>query len=169
MCTDRQRLYLRDLGVDPTAPLAGLPKQVASEWIGELKELVSRASLPVGQPLTSALVTAIGGREEALHTPPRALSAVVPKPSANPNENSGTGCSTPTQSPADESWWKLELQATVETREGRSVTISVSGSEHRRHGLRDEDAQLLAARVRAALDRELDGIRARPLGAAPSA
>lgn len=144
MCTDRQRLYLRDLGVDPTAPLDGLPKDVASEWIGELKELVSRASLPIGQPLTSAVVTAVGGREEALHTPPRTLSAVVPRPSANPNEDSGAGSSTPTQSLADESWWKLELQATVTVGEGRTMTVSVGGSEHRRRPLSNEDVDALA-------------------------
>lgn len=158
MCTDRQRLYLRDLGVDPTAPLDGLPKEVASEWIDELKELVSRASLPVGQPLTSAVVTAVGGREEALHTPPRTLSMVAPGPSANPNESPGAGSSTPTPFPADESWWKLELQATVTVGEGRSVTISVSGSEHRRRPLSDDDVDALALRVRGALDREVERI-----------
>ena len=66
MCTDRQRLYLRDLGVDPTAPLDGLPKEVALEWIAELKEISARASLPVGARLTLPVVRAVGGRENAL-------------------------------------------------------------------------------------------------------
>jgi hypothetical protein len=164
MATNRQSLYLRDLGVDPRAELDDLPKEEASEWIEELKEYTARASLPVGRGLTAEVLRAVGAREDALMLPPSRSAAVRFRPVAIENATRSEGqCAQPALSPpADESWWKLELQATVPLGKDHVVTIAVSGSEHRRRGLGVQDAEALAERVRGVLEVEVRRVRENP-------
>ena len=173
MATDRQSLYLRDLGVDPRASTDDLPKEEASEWIEELEEYRSRASLPRGRGLTAEVLKAVGGRPDALALPPsRSTAERLGKAVAVPPNGGRSGekeaVAPRSGSPADESWWKLELQATVPLSGDQVVTVAVSGSEHRRRGLAVEDAAALAERVRGVLEGEVRRVREDPAWGAGS-
>ena len=161
MATDRQSVYLRDLGVETRARLERLSKEVAPEWIEELKGYTVRAGLPVGQRLTEGVLRSLGARPDALSEPPgHPVSEADTKRQQNPPGASGGPVRT--TSPADESWWKLEVELALPLGPGRTARVAMSGSEHRRHGLSLGDAEALSERVREALERELRRLEGDP-------
>ena len=167
MTTERQTEYLRDLGIDGRVDLEGIAKVEASEWIDEPEGLVKRAGLPVGRPLTSALLVRLGARSDALAQPPgRSVAPVPPNGSGSLREDPASpGRGTPPEGPPvsdrppapplDESWLKAELSAGVTTPIGEGATVTVSASAHHQHGPKEEEAEALGALVRRFLEREV--------------
>jgi hypothetical protein len=159
MATERQQAYLKDLGTDPRADLDDLTKEEASQWIEELKGYFARAGLPVGAPLTAEDVARLGVRGDALAQPP------TRSPGANGNGGSARVASAPPALPSpppppskprsDESWVKIELTASVSAPDGETAVVTVSASEHHRHGASDEDAEELGEMARRFLEREV--------------
>ncbi len=159
MVTNGQAQYLRDLGIDERASIDDLPPGEASAWIEELQGYRAQAGISKGRPVTPEHLRRVGGREDALILPP-SRSAAGARAAPRPEPEPARAVSRVRVGPvADESWWKLELQATVALREGKTISVVISGSEHRRAALSLEAATELGARVRSALEEQVEKVR----------
>lgn len=162
MATNKPTRYLRNLDVDPTATMDDLNNRAAPERSDEFRRDGSRTKLPQRKGLPPGPVRALGVRPDPLLLPPGQAptgpGSEIPASGA-PAQPDPVGkaprAPEPRPGPVDESWWKVDLSSQIVLSELTTITIGVSGSEHRKEGLSQEGAAALVDRVRDAMAAEV--------------